>query len=364
MAPALPWLCIVCVVLGGTLGRASMRREFGLPSFYSSVYFEDLPVEKDQTVGEIQPKECEVLNGTESERGLHELKVVPRKFFSFFMKPEPSFKRLLFKLSLQTAFYELYSDEDLTLHAEDLTHPEGSQWTKVRVEHYKHERRGFDRHAFKISFGNKTVLRVTKDTWITKDFQDFTMFVEGGATLLFKCDPEDIIKPQVEQAPVPFSIWMMAVLTFVTAFLLAALCCVWVCLECQRKKCSTSDKFPMYDEFDEEVLERVRQKVEALRNGKQVVDPDTVVISYPPRKENLYVVDLSGYGGTEGVRPEDHQYEDIEKYYEHLNGTDNVYCNLDDDVFCGSAVDNIYESLPSYEDCEKERDEGRRFARY
>lgn len=120
----------------------------------------------------------------------------------------------------------------------------------------------------------------------------------------------------------------------------------------------------IYDEFGEEVLERVRQKVEALRNGKQLADPDTVVVSYPPRKENLYVVDMSVYEETEGIRPEDHQYEDIEKYYKDVNVADNVYYNTDDDVFYESAVDNVYETLPCYEDYEREPDEGRRFARY
>lgn len=316
--------------------------------------------------GEIQAKECEIFNTTEFGRGLHELKIVPRKFFSFFVKPDSSFKRLVFKLTLQNALYishEFYSDEDLTLDVEDLTHSEGNQWTEVKVEHYQHRRRGFDRHAFKISFGDTTLRRVTTDSWLIKGFQDFTMFVEGGAMFLFNCDPEDLNRPPVG-GHVMYSMWVMVGLMIVATFLLAALCYVWVYLKYQRKKHASTKEYPIYDEFDEEVMERVRQKVEDLRNGKHVADPDTVVVRYPPRKENLYVVDMSGYGETEGVRPEEHHYEDIEKYYKHLSVTDNVYYNTDDNVYCRSAVDNIYETLPCYEDYEGERDEAREVTRY
>ncbi|MPC71239.1 uncharacterized protein LOC123505411 [Portunus trituberculatus] len=376
MALVMSWVCIVCVVLGGTLGRASQEAEFGLsihPIFSSSVYiakepetFKDLPAVKGLEVEEILAKECEILNTTESGRGLHMLKIVPRRSFSFFVKPEPSFKRLVFKLTLQGVMFishEFYSDEDLTLDAEDLTSSEGSQWTKVRVEHYQFKRRGFDRHAFKISFGNTTLRRETTDSWLLNGFQDFTMFSKGGAIVVFNCDPEDFNRPSVENYVI-YSTWVMAGLMIVATFLLAALCCVWLRLKHQRKERSSSIKYPIYDEFGEEVLERVRQKVEALRNGKHVKDPDTVIVSYPPRKENLYVVDISGYGETDGVRAEDHQYEDIEKYYKHSSVTDNVYYNTDDDIYCGSAIDNIYESLSCYEEYEVKRDEGRGFARY
>lgn len=119
--------------------------------------------------------------------------------------------------------------------------------------------------------------------------------------------------------------------------------------------------FQVYDEFDEEVLERLRQKVEALRRGKSVGDPDTVVVC-PPRQENFYVLEETGYGGVYGISPNDHHYEEIGEKYKPVSPTDSLYQHSPDadggrNV---STVDNIYESLSCFESyLEKRGDEAR-----
>lgn len=124
----------------------------------------------------------------------------------------------------------------------------------------------------------------------------------------------------------------------------------------------------VYDEFDEEVLERFRQKVEALRRGKSLANPDTVVVSYPPRQENFYVLEDTGYGGVEGITPEEHHYEEIDNNYKHLHATDSVYQNLataKDDGRTVSPTDTIYESLSCFENyLEKRADEARMSSHY
>ena len=110
----------------------------------------------------------------------------------------------------------------------------------------------------------------------------------------------------------------------------------------------------IYDKFDEEVLERIKQKVEALRKGNSPTDPNTVVVSYATRYENPYVLDETRYGGVDGIGSEEHHYEDIEKYHKDVYVTDNLHQNPADD---GRNVDTIYETLPSFENYLEKRED-------
>lgn len=348
MTPVLPWVCMVLAVFGGTLGHANNA---------------------EQVLEKSQPEMCEMLNTTDSGPDLQEVKSLPTKSFSFFVKPESSFKKLVIKISVQNALFpssDFYSDEDITLNTDHLIPSGGSQWTHVKVEHYKHKRPGLrkDRHAFKVSFGNITLLRMTHDSWLFKGFKGFTVFAEGGAKVLFNCAPNNVDETPVEDY-VLYSMWLMAGLLTVATFLLGVLCLVYVYIKYPRKKKPapvSPMKAPVYDEFDEEVLERLRQKVEALRRGKSVADPDTVVVTYPPRQENFYVLEETGYGGVYGNGPNDHHYEEIGEKYKPVSPTDSLYQNpADEDSGRNvSTVDNIYESLSCFENyLEKRGDEAR-----
>lgn len=114
----------------------------------------------------------------------------------------------------------------------------------------------------------------------------------------------------------------------------------------------------MYEEFDEGLLVKIRQKVEALRSGKAVGDADTVMVDYPPRAKNILV--LEGLSCAKLEDPVDHQYEDIDKDYKQRFSADTVYQNFSNANNCDQntyAIDNIYESLPEYEKCMEGRGE-------
>ncbi|KAG0718214.1 hypothetical protein GWK47_052862 [Chionoecetes opilio] len=302
MALALSWACIWFVALGGTLAGTSPHAEFGVsikPLFSTSVYIakepqasEDPQEKKEHELWPNQATECEIINTTKSGTGLHKVKTLSSKSFSIFVKLETSFKKLVFKISLRNVLYssdDFYSDESITLNIEDLTQSEGSQWTHVKVEHSKHKRRGFDRHSFRISFNNITVYTKTHNSWLLNAFKGFAMFAEGGAKILFNCVPGDL-----DRAPLAgymlYSMWVLAGLIIVATFLLAILCFVWMYLKHQRRKKppQVSPLKKTYVEFDEEVMERIKRKVKALRSGKSVVGPDTVIVSCPTRQENFY----------------------------------------------------------------------------
>lgn len=257
-------LRLVCVVLvvavEVSLSRASPHPELELvihPAFSSPVYIvkdldtthEDSRVQKE-VQALVQDTACE-LNNTESDSKLHEVKTVAKKSFSFFIKPETSFKKLVFKLGMQNIFHvsdEFHADEVVTLSSQDLARSGDKQhWTKVRVEYYKFERRGFDRHGFNVSFGNMTRNQMTHDWWFFNDFRKFTVFVEGAAQVLFNCAPNSLEEPLM-RGYVFYSMWVMAGLLIVATLFLASLCMVWVYLRQQRekKKASVSPiKYPV-----------------------------------------------------------------------------------------------------------------------
>lgn len=116
----------------------------------------------------------------------------------------------------------------------------------------------------------------------------------------------------------------------------------------------------MYEEFDEVVLEKIKQKVEALRTGKIVSDADTVVIGHAPRQDNFYVLEGSGYAEVEGDDPEKHLYEDIDQNYKQrflANSVCQNFSNADTHDHNTHTIGNIYESLPGYDECLKGRGE-------
>lgn len=241
-------LRLVCVVLVMSRSRASPHPELGLvihPAFSSPVYIaKDLDTthedsrEKKEAQTLVQNTACE-LNVTESESKLHEIKTVAKRSFSFFIKPEASFKKLVFKLGMQKIFSmsdEFHADEEITLSSHDLARSGDQQhWTNVRVEYYKVERRGFDRHGFKVSFGNMTRDQMTQDWWFFSSFRKFTVFAEGAAHVLFNCAPSSLEEPPVHSY-VSYSMWVMAGLLIVAAFFLASLCMAWVYLRQEREK--------------------------------------------------------------------------------------------------------------------------------
>lgn len=105
------------------------------------------------------------------------------------------------------------------------------------------------------------------------------------------------------------------------------------------------------------MLEKIRQKVEALRSGKTVSDPDTVVVGYSQRQENMYVLEGSDYYTyLEGDVPTENHYEDIDDDLIQRLKADYMSKDLSNENHYNQgtrAIDNVYESLPGYEEVMK-----------
>lgn len=251
--------CIVfLVVVNVSLSRASPHPELRLvihPVLSAPVYIpkdteatqENSRVKKEaETLPQIAA--CE-LNITESGLDLHEVRSVAKKSFSFFIKPETSFKKLVFRLKLQNIFSVssgFHADEELSISSEDLARSGAKQqWTHVQVKYYKYERRGFDSHGFNISFGDITLTQMTHDKWFFSGFRGFTVFAQGSAQVLFNCDPNSLEEPPIHGYGF-YGMWVMAGLLIIATFLLASLCVVWVYLRQQRKKKKAAVSPTMY----------------------------------------------------------------------------------------------------------------------
>lgn len=245
-------VCIAfLVVLGVSLSRTSPHTDLGFvvhPPFLPAIYVLEDPetrqvdprVKKD-VEEQIQPRgaTCE-LNITESGPGLREVKTVARRSFSFYIKPEASFKKLVFQLRLERVVSfsssSFHSDE-VTLSSEDLARSGGKhQWTHVQVERLKIKRRGMDRHGIKVTFGNITLSKKTHNSLLLNGFKSFTILAEGAAQVLFNCVPSNPEEEPQTRGSMFYGIWVMVGLFIVATILLASLCVVWVYLRQQRKK--------------------------------------------------------------------------------------------------------------------------------
>lgn len=112
----------------------------------------------------------------------------------------------------------------------------------------------------------------------------------------------------------------------------------------------------VYDEIDDEVLQDLRKKMEVVRSGKAIIDPNTVVVDYVPSSKNIYTLEESVYAELERGNPAEHVYEDIHKDFEQRHAAESMYQNLSNaevDDQNTHAVDKIYESLPGYRECQK-----------
>lgn len=229
-------------------------------------------------------KDCQIVNATASRLGLQEIQKVREEALTFYVRPKPSFRRLVFRMRLRNVLDlsdEFYSGDAIDVDSSDLERSESEPWTAIKVKHYQHESRGPDSHALRVTAGSTTLSLVTHYWWLY-NYEGFVVYAEGGAEILFNCSPQDLQAPRVISG-----VWLMAGLLITAIVLLTLLFGVWVSIRCRMKSeaAPTLPQYPVYDEFDEEVLTNIRKKVEALRSVKSQ-DGNA-------QTENPYVVEMT-----------------------------------------------------------------------
>ncbi|KAK8751872.1 hypothetical protein OTU49_010900, partial [Cherax quadricarinatus] len=237
-------------------------------------------------------EECTVLNTTENMFGLQTVKEFNEKSLTFFIRPKSSFKKLVFRIKLGTVLKFFDTEEAIDIHNSDLVHSISEPWTSIDVKYYMKSSIGLKYHALNVTVGNTTLSLVSHYNWFIYNYKGFVISAEGGAHVLFNCLPIDL-QELTQQASSYNGVWLMAGLFITAAILLVALFFVWLSLRCRKRshKAQAPLSSLVYEEFDEEVLEKIRQKVETLRSGKSQSDLRyTGVVSYEASRENPYVM--------------------------------------------------------------------------
>lgn len=220
------------------------------------------------------------------------------KHYSFFLRPRPEFKDIKFNMMIDNLWnlagpYE--SAETIVISLADVEEAaERQRWVEVTADYFKHEViNGRDKLGLRVTVGNVTREMISSRWWRTHKFDGFLLSARGPATLLFDCPP------QKAAAPEPVRLMNTPVLMggiLVLAFLLVVV--PWVCFVFRRRanadlneapdvpplpksllleknkvsKCPDQDN--VYEEFDEDTLSRLRQKLypQNLRGEKEALE--------------------------------------------------------------------------------------------
>ncbi|KAG7174582.1 uncharacterized protein LOC121859229 [Homarus americanus] len=239
---------------------------------------------------------CRVVNTSVSRLGLQEVEEVRSEALIFFIRPKPSFRKLVFKIKLQSRLdiSDKFTDEAVDLHATDLKHCDSEPWTRVEVEYYEKSSRGPNSHALRVTVGETTLSLVTNYWWVLYRYTGFVIYAEGEAQLLFNCLPKNLKETLLHELSFD-GVWLMASLFITATLLLLVLLGVWLSVRFHRRNQTAPQpsSSPVYEEFNEDVLENIRQKVEALRSAKSQCDlRQGSVVHYHPGNENPYVMEV------------------------------------------------------------------------
>ncbi|KAK8751855.1 hypothetical protein OTU49_010795 [Cherax quadricarinatus] len=282
----------------------------------SDSYSSGLEMDNQKVMQKVrQEKKCIFLNITENSLGLQMVKEVNDKSLTFFIRPKLSFKKLEFRLKLRSLLEIFETRETINIHNSDLVLSKLKPWIRIDVEYYRKSSMGPNLHALNVTVGNTSHSLQTQYRRFFYNYKSFVISAEGGAHVLFNCLPRDLqeIPPRV----LSFSrVWLMAGLFITTATLLVVLFFIWLSLWCRKRSqiSKTHLSSPVYEEFDEEVLKKIRQKVETLRSGKSQSDLRySGVVSNKPGRENTYVTGVTLLQGSEKQKEENeiHVYQNV-----------------------------------------------------
>ncbi|XP_063597520.1 uncharacterized protein LOC134774127 isoform X2 [Penaeus indicus] len=295
------------VALGGPLVGCEASPA-GVPEAPAGPMPRDVSTGEGRTPSEGSGRVAKREVGAEGEHAneCHEVEVLTNKTFqpirnvrqlhyTFFLRPRPEFKDIKFNMMIDNLWnlarpYE--SSESIVFSLADVEEAaERQSWVEITANYFKHEViNGRDKHGLRVTIGNVTREMISSRWWRTHTFEGFLVSARGPATLLFDCPPQEVA------APVPVRHMRTPVLMggiLVLAFLLVVV--PWVCFVCRRRanadlseapdvpplpksllleknkvsKCPDQDN--VYEEFDEDTLSRLRQKLypQNLRGEKE-----------------------------------------------------------------------------------------------
>ncbi|XP_042857906.1 uncharacterized protein LOC122244146 isoform X2 [Penaeus japonicus] len=213
------------------------------------------------------------------------VKIVRQLHYTFFLRPRPEFIDIKFNMMIDNLWnlalpYE--SSEAVVFSRADVEEEaERQAWVQITVEYFKHEvKNGRDKHGLRITVGNVTRQMISSRWWRTHAFEGFLVSARGPAKLLFDCPPQELV------SPVPARLMNTPVLLggiLVLAFLVVVV--PWMCFVYRRRANADLDEGPevpplpkslllekgkvskcpdqdnVYEEFDEDTLSRLRQKL-------------------------------------------------------------------------------------------------------
>lgn len=217
--------------------------------------------------------------------GLHKVNEINLLEYTFFIKPQPGFRALVFHMKIDNLWNSrgpYLTDEKIVFSDSDLGSDDINSWLEVQVNYYRHiVHLGRDKHGLIVRVGNWSRSIRSSPWWKTHSFEGFVVLVGGSAKLMFDCLPRAVS----EQSPVHL-LYKPVLLGCVLGGAFVLVVAAWVYLLLTRRGRPHSDvpppipKLPeslllqrgqksdpdsTYEEFDEDTLLRLRQKL----------DPDT-----------------------------------------------------------------------------------------
>ncbi|XP_066970900.1 uncharacterized protein [Macrobrachium rosenbergii] len=183
------------------------------------------------------------------------------------------------------------------------------QWHEFHVKYYKHQvdlslsSLGRDKLALQVTVGNETRPLITKRWWRTHSYSGFQISVEGGADFLFDCAAQSII----HNAPVSLASQPLLLGGILGSCFLLVIAGWVLYLIFRKPRRHDYDEAPpvpelpkslllsmdkvshapdashhIYEEFDEDTLSRLRQKMNAATLGECLVAPKPSEQQPPP----------------------------------------------------------------------------------
>ncbi|XP_068215698.1 uncharacterized protein [Palaemon carinicauda] len=229
-----------------------------------------------------------------SVKGSHQtnrIREIRGKDYTFFVHPKEDFTRLTFRLLLQNVLdvTDVFdTQETVEVHKADLEEL-GQDWVKVHVQYYRYARTGPNYQALRVTVGANTLEVSTKYWWLTHTYEGFLLSAEGGLDMIFNCSPEEYFlhSGSFPQASSPSSwVWFLAAGSVSLILLLFAVGCIAFRFRNNRQlrqDASTAPNSVVYEEFNEEILAKLQQKIEALREGR----------ASKPNSNDCYVIEMA-----------------------------------------------------------------------
>ncbi|XP_045606085.1 uncharacterized protein [Procambarus clarkii] len=224
-----------------------------------------------------------------SGSGLHKIKEVRLSQYRFFIKPDPEFRELVFNMVIDNIWNindPYMSPENLVIRKGELETDSEDSWLEVEVQYYRHVvTYGKDRHGLRVTVGALTRTMYSRRWWRTHSFEGFVISVRGPSKMLFDCYTSDFSKLLPIKAE--YRLVLLGCILSAVFLLVVVLTWVYIVISRRRRLASNhappvppatksmllwrsrvkSDPDPVYEEFGEDTLARLRQKLDPQTFG-------------------------------------------------------------------------------------------------